>query len=259
MMDVEELAEKSAEGSQKLLLAPFYLVTEIFGALIPGILFALLLVGKGNALAINGLGSDLIGYKTKIVAGLIVCYIVGTILRIPIELSGGWVFGGPALISKDAFKQEGGKDMLAYFLGGMVAFPALLGKRRGIDYLAAVYTMSTYYCTCGMALILAGLIPGDGPLRYVEFILGLLMLFVGFLKLRSIFQLAIALIGLSAADWLGKIPTGSIPSILSILASIGQVQEKVDSKLATSAVVGKDDQARSPSDKPPPNPAIPSV
>lgn len=76
--------EKAVEGVNKLLLAPLYLVYDILTALLPGILFCVLILGKGVHAPAAALGSSLVGYKTKVFLGAVVSYLVGRFFRLPI-------------------------------------------------------------------------------------------------------------------------------------------------------------------------------
>jgi hypothetical protein len=67
-------------SARQLLLAPMYLLYEVYAALIPGILFLLLFLLKGSRFIASAvLATAMLGYKTKIVLALVVAFVIGKI------------------------------------------------------------------------------------------------------------------------------------------------------------------------------------
>lgn len=165
--------EKAAEGVNKFLFAPMYLVYDIFTALVPGVLFSVLLFIKQIYGPFALLNSAALGYKTKICLGLLLSYIVGRFFRIPVELLlARYLKREMGKVSKSA---EPPIDFVKNFFVGALAFPQLFKKVQPLDLMVLVITNMVFTCTTGSALIVAALIPGDGILRLIEAGIGFVM------------------------------------------------------------------------------------
>lgn len=73
------------EGIRTLLLGPMILLGELMGALIPGVIFVLLLIVKRVPEAMSAINCGFIGYKTKIVCGVLISFVVGKLFFIPVS------------------------------------------------------------------------------------------------------------------------------------------------------------------------------
>ena len=118
----------------KALLGPLSIAEEIYGALLPGCIFLLLLILKKNSMASRAFAYSFLGYKTKIVCGLLAAYFVGKVAM------------AVALLCEDAVRPKASPpdlkllkslpDESLYFLGGLVCNPLLHGKSPLFEYYA---------------------------------------------------------------------------------------------------------------------------
>src|SRR5450759_602229 len=69
-----------------LLLGPLVLLTELVGALIPGVVFVLLLIAKRVPEATAAIGTTFFGYGTKIACGLVISFVIGRLFYIPVNI-----------------------------------------------------------------------------------------------------------------------------------------------------------------------------
>ena len=167
--------EKIAEGVSKLLLAPMYLVYDILTALLPGILFGVLLIAKHLHAPTEALSSPLLGYKIKIFLGLLVSYIIGRVFRTPIELALFFLFEREMKKVSSAPHGSATTDFVRNFFIGALAIPKLFNKMQPVDMMVLLFANTIFTANTGVILMVAGAIPGDGFLRAVELGAGLVM------------------------------------------------------------------------------------
>jgi hypothetical protein len=72
------------KGVNQLLLSPLFLFDQILNTIVPGALFLLLLGLKGNATLRNVWLIAPFGYKTTIAGFLMLAYIVGNTVKLPL-------------------------------------------------------------------------------------------------------------------------------------------------------------------------------
>jgi hypothetical protein len=187
--------EKTAEGIGKVLLAPLYLIYDLATALLPGLLFSILLIAKGTHGPVAAMGSTLFGYKTKVVLGLLLSYIIGRSFRIPIEQLYSIVL--LRKLSQMTQKSAGPQTIqfIKNFFTGSMVLPNLLGRDRVLDYIVLAHTNSIFTLTTGFVLVVASAIPGDGHLRETELGVGLMMVSVVVMSLRRSLSTLTTLVG----------------------------------------------------------------
>ena|ERR1700690_96155 len=212
--------DKVAEGVSKLLLAPMYLVYDILTGLLPGILFGVLIAAKGLHAPTAALSSVLLGYKTKIILGLLLSYIVGRLFRTPFELLLFW------LLERELKKFSGfplkaeAADFIQKFLMGALALPRLFSKVQPLDLFVLLLANTVFSLTTGAVLLVAAAIPGDGHLRVAEATAGILLLLSVFSGLRRLMGSCVTLIG-------GLV---DLPAMLGPLANISALLTTVVQK-----------------------------
>ena len=246
----DNASSRAAEGAAQLLLRPVYLLVEIVVAALPGALFCILLVAKGNRSAMAALQTSLVGYKTKLLLAFVICYVIGKVFRAPLEMLEAYLFGRMA----DKDKSKNAESMLWYFVGGAVVLPGLMGS-PWLDYIVLGQATVSFYLTTGSVLLVASFIPGDGSLRFVELLAGCLMLLAGLLQMKKFGLAMVALLGGSLMEQLQKIPLTYLPTGLKIaqvvLAALSKPAqpaaaannsskvEQQDSSLQTKATLDK--------------------
>jgi hypothetical protein len=78
--------EMDHKGINQLLLSPLYLFDQVLSTVIPGGIFISLLCVKGNALVRTLWYESPLGYKTKIAAFILLAYVVGQLVKLPLSL-----------------------------------------------------------------------------------------------------------------------------------------------------------------------------
>src|ERR1700686_1573251 len=78
--------EMDHKGINQLLLSPLYLFEQMLSTVIPGGIFISLLCLKGNALLRTLWYESPLGYKTKIAAFILLAYVVGQLVKLPLSL-----------------------------------------------------------------------------------------------------------------------------------------------------------------------------
>lgn len=262
-----ELPDELKPDLHRTLLGPLSLANEIFGALLPGCIFALLLLLKGYGVTL--LSYPLLGYKTKLTCAVLLSYVFGKV-----------VFGMVGVICelvlnrsiKDAGKpQTKGNDQeqqnllqslatvvseslnaapkeLKTFIAGMLAGPFMLGKSRAYDYYAASVTQVNFYLSTGIFFLIGAAIPGDGKLRFLEATVAVLLLARGIRSLWTMKAFLAGLMGMMVGDALTGLQPGQLSkglktgwSILNVL-----IKAKVPSD-GVQAVAKVPDQENLPS------------
>src|SRR5260370_14313826 len=153
--------EKAAEGLSKLLLAPMYLVYDILTALLPGILFNVLLIAKRLHAPTEALSSPLLGYKIKISLGLLLSYMIGRFFRTPVELSLFWVFEREMKKISNASGGLADTKFVQNFFIGALAVPKLFNKVQPLDMMVFLFANTVFTVTTGVMLLVAAATPSD--------------------------------------------------------------------------------------------------
>jgi len=213
------MSELDSKGVAQLLLSPLFLLKHIFGIVIPGSLLLMLLSLKGNMLLRQSWTSPFFGYKTKVALFLVLAYIVGSMLTLPLH----WA----ALALKPfASKQEIApfkhldptvrKALIAVFTDGvLLANPTLL------DRLALTQSNAAFHIGTGMSLLVAAFVPGDGSLRWLEGVLGIAMFVVGWRIVRGLTDETIGAIAIGHANILAGMTPQQLAIAKAVMASLG--------------------------------------
>ena len=148
------------EGLRGLLLGPLVLLAELVGALIPGVLFLILLIVKRVPEATAAIGTTFIGYRTKIACGLVISFLIGRLFLIPANLLQARLlsFGTQDLNLFDANKQGSIFDKLTKegkkLLGGALMTGFLRGATPWEHYMVAM-SEGGFRLSTGFALLVA--------------------------------------------------------------------------------------------------------
>jgi len=243
MVDIEPVSGKAIEGITGLLLAPFFFVTEIFGVLMPGALFFVLLCAKGNPFAEAVLRTGIVGYRTKLVVCLLVSYFLGKVLSLPESILTNMMVRKAFPKKAEEPEKNELRKILEFFVGGAIILPLLFGRSRTIDYIAIAYTDVAFHTTSGFALLAASAIPGDGSFRYVELIVGVAMFLVGLQKAKGLALAVAAFLGMSVTDLLAKLPPSTIAAVIK--AALAEAR-KGEPSLKQAEPVGTESGERFP-------------
>jgi hypothetical protein len=171
------------KGINQLLLSPLFLWDQILGTIMPGTVLILLLAFKGNATIRGVWYNSPFGYKTKIAAFVLLSYVVGSVVKLPVYLL---VPLRKKKQDKDAAKmpawlKEQTPEIQKMILGA-ASEGVLLATPGLFDRLVLVKADAAFHLGTGMALLIAALIPGDGSLRWLEALAGLVMIRVAIWK-----------------------------------------------------------------------------
>jgi len=175
------------------------------GALVPGVLFVLLLVVKHVPEATAAIGTTVIGYRTKIACGLLISFVVGRLFFLPVIVLQSRLlsFDKQALNLLDLKKEGSLIDKLTnegkFLLGGGLMTGFLRGATAWEHYAVATSEVA-FRLSTGFALIVASAIPGDGRLRMAELLAGAFFLAFGIGQARKMRLFALALIGSVATE-----------------------------------------------------------
>jgi len=164
----------TGESGQRLLLSPFYLLEEICGALIPGLLFTVLVYLKCTRSIVSALALPGLGYKTKLSIVVLLAFFLGKTLHVWVTLLLDRVMG---LGKSNQKNQKTLFDKLPYALrilvGGLVLGPLMVNSKNREFEALAVYRSGISLQVCsGVWLIIAAAIPGDGTFRILELFAG---------------------------------------------------------------------------------------
>jgi hypothetical protein len=223
---------KAAEGFNKLLLAPTYLVYEILTALVPGVLFCTLLIGKGFNAPTAVLSTTLLGYKTKILLGLVISYFTGRFFRSFVEPVVFLVVERKLKKIAAAPLSSASIDAIQAIFLGALALPKLFEKIPAVDLLVLTFSNAVFSYTTGIMLITSGMIRGDGYLRAVELIVGIVFLLREVITFNRILDgLLIALGGIIDV----KVVAGPIAQLFAILKKAQQAATSAEAVTSAPA------------------------
>jgi hypothetical protein len=165
----------SFDGSSlhDFLIGPLFLYEDLVSAAVPGIIFLLLLLTKHVGVVQDVLAMPYLGYKSRIVAALLLAYVVGKVFQIPGALALSFVEGfddkkwladktteeGPLY---DLFVGPGQRFVVGAIMG--LFLPPFNGLQGWMISRANV----GFYLNTGLALIIVSFVPGDGTLITVE-------------------------------------------------------------------------------------------
>ncbi len=208
----------------RTLLGPLSLADDLFGALLPGCLFSLILLWKGNASITRALAYPYFGYKTRIICGILVSYLIGKVALCTVGFYSGF--------DKDDYKRHQGKwyssPAFITFLGGVAAGPLMAGKSRTFEYYMAHVTQVNATLSLGLLLLVAAFIPGDGQLRIAEAAAGLVFLTSGVLSHRKTGHFTAGIIGTGIGERLASFSNEQLLNTgVAIAKAIGEASPHI--------------------------------
>jgi hypothetical protein len=209
------MSEIDGKGISQLLLSPLFLLNHILGTVVPGALLILLLALKGNVLLRNGWLNPLFGYKTKVAIFLMLAFVIGSMLRLPLQLL---AVALKPLLPKTAAPvfASGHNPMVQKMIGAIMTDGVLLARPALSDRLSLFQTDAAFHVGIGTALLVAAFVPGDGSLRTLEAVLGTAMFLIGFRKGVSLSNHTVNIVAVGLADIIG----GMTPQQLSIAKAV---------------------------------------
>ncbi len=226
-----------SSGLTQLLFGPVFLICEVIGILLPGFLFCLLLAFKGYRLPVAMFHVDYLGYRTKVCVFLLVAYMVGKVLNVPLRTLLNYVVEKVSVFGEREPREQAAKNFWYYLLAGVVIVPTFLGKSRILDYLMVGLSALSFEFGAGFGLLLLSAIPGDGKMRILELLAGLLLLLALLKSLKQVEGVVAVTIGYSLHDFLSKIPVEKWPATFEVAKALGKV-----SAMATPATSTPEDQ-----------------
>ena len=203
------LKEHAKEGVERLLLAPVFLIYEIVAVLLPGVLFIILLLAKGNHSVVAALQTPLLGYKTKLCVALVLGYLAGKVFSIPTD---GLRAEFTERFTKEV-QQAGSRrlpDLAKKFVIGVFVLPKLFAVEHVLDYIVLSLMNVSFSATTGTVLLVSSLIPGDYVFRWIEFAIGALLLIRGYNGFRTTLELAVSMLGVSLSESIRKLFPGGL-------------------------------------------------
>jgi len=226
------MSEIDGKGINQLLLSPLYLLNHILGVLMPGSFFILLLALKGNVLLRNGWTNPLFGYKTKVALFLMLAYVIGSMLRLPLQWFAAafkpFLQKTPATVFKNQ-PPEVQKALTAILTDGV-----LIAKPFLLDRLSLRQSDVAFHVGVGIALLVAAFVPGDGSLRWLEAVLGTAMFVSGFRKGKDLVDETIGAIGIGLAHVIGGMTAQQLAIAKATLSSLGL---GINSEVAQATVI----------------------
>jgi len=212
------MVDMDPKGFHQLLLSPVFLLNQILAIIVPGALLMLLLGLKGNITLLNAWLNSPFGYKTKVAIFILLAYVVGSVLRIPIlSLRVLRKAAPPEPVSPFL---KGQTPEVQKMLIGIIGDGVLLSTPGLIDRLSLIQTDSGFHMGTGMALLIAATRPGDGSLRWLEALLGVAMFWTGVVKARNYSDQTLSMIGVGWANILGRMTPQQLEMAKAVFNSL---------------------------------------
>lgn len=226
----------------RTLLGPLGLANDVFGALLPGCIFTILLLLKGRLTA-TVLSYSFLGYKTKMVCGLLASYVFGKVslsaVSLVEELARTTINKRAIAKAREESKGKGAttlqllaglfanaSDQIRSSVIGIAGGPFMLGKSRAYEYYAAYNADTLFHLSSGFLLVIASAIPGDGRFRWLEAVTGLVLLARGLRSVWTRVNFMAALMGMMAGDALSGVQPDQLAkgltTALGIFTRLGQ-------------------------------------
>lgn len=206
-------------SARQLLLAPIYLLHEVYAALIPGILFLLLFLLKGSRLIASAvLATAMLGYTTKIVLALLVAFVIGKITLSSVSIVTGFLEvpvhwlkkkleerrdraivpkGTPQKKLTEADKRN--RQMLTGVLKGII----LSKEGSYFDLHERQRSTAGFLLNSGLVMLIASCYPGDG-LRSYELAGGVILLVAGLKESMELPGIATHTLGLGLGSYFSQ-------------------------------------------------------
>jgi len=243
---------------QRTLLGPLSFATELFGALIPGSVFLIVMCVKLRWAA-PILTYTLVGYVTKVVLGLLASYVIGKTSMSAISLVSDSVTSLAGKLKPR--KQEPLAANPTYlqfllrtvsdlsrgpwfttFLGGLVGASILSNKSDLFHHYTASKSEAAFHLNTGLLLITASLIPGDGHFRLLEVGAGAILLAAGLRQTSESSLLMAGSFGMVLNDYLKSHSpekvVGTLVALLKVTAALAKTP--VGSEVPTTSSPAKD-------------------
>ena len=216
----DNIPGKVSDGLDRLLFGPVYLVAEVISSVLPGLLFYLLLLLNKNQLALSLFHLDFIGYRTKLLLVVFVAYMIGKAFGIPHAIVAPMIWERllPLEINKKKKKEE--KEVLQYLAAGAIALPTFFGPSRVLDHLVLAQAMLVFHFSSGMALLVAGLLPGDSQFRAIELIIGICFLAASVMGQKPFVGVVAAAAAHSMVEFAFRIPLANWPILIKVVEAI---------------------------------------
>lgn len=224
------MSEIDGKGITQLLLNPLFLLNHILGTIVPGALLILLLGLKGNVLLRDGWLNPLFGYKTKVAIFLMIAYVIGSALRLPLTWIGALL---KPLRPKVEPILKGQQPVVSKMFGAVISDGVLLANPALIDRLSHSQTNAAFHIGTGTALLVAACVPGDGSLRWIEALLGIGMFCAGILKARTYQDEAIGAVGIGFANILAGMTPNQFIVAGAVIKALG-LEVKVSTEVAAT-------------------------
>lgn len=225
------MVEMDPKGINQLLLSPVFLLAQILGIIIPGALLMLLLGLKGNAMLRGVWLSSPFGYKTKVAIFLLLAYIFGSVLKLP-------------LICIRSLRKETPPDVPAWLqkqtpeirqmLVGVVGDGVLVSTPGLLDRLSIIQADAAFHFVTGTALLIASIIPGDGYLRWLEAIIGVFMCWAGIVKGLRYKNEIWSMIGIGWASILGRMSPQQFTIAIAVINSLKRADATPEAAVKTT-------------------------
>jgi hypothetical protein len=209
------------EGVERLLLAPVYLIYEIVAVLFPGVLFIILLLAKGNHSVISAFQNPILGYKTKICIAIVLGYLAGKVFSTPAD--------SLRIHFTEKFTNEVQKpdsktthDLAKKFLIGVYFLPGLYASEHALDYLVMMMMNVSFSVTTGVVLLVSACIPGDHSFRWVELVVGVLLLIRGYRGYKVSLEFSVYMLGVTLSGEIQKLAPG-VPPLQTAVALLARL------------------------------------
>jgi hypothetical protein len=215
------MSDIDGKGISQLLFSPLFLLNHILGNIVPGSLLILLVALKGNVLLRSGWLSPIFGYKTKVAIFLMLAFVIGSILRLPLHWIASLLKPLTAKYHPDKIILKGTTQGVQEIIGMAIVDGVFITRPAVMDRLALFQADAAFHMGTGTALLIASFVPGDGSLRWIEGILGLGMYVSGFLKAREYNKLQVSLVGAGLIDILGGMTPQQIDLAKAAIKAFG--------------------------------------
>jgi hypothetical protein len=210
------------KGITQLLLSPLFLLNHLLGTIVPGALLILLLALKSNLLLRAGWLNPLFGYKTKVAIFVLLAFVFGSMLRLPLQLLGMAIrpFTPKPAQERNVFL-KGQSEAVRQAVGAAITDGVLLARPALMDRLSLLQTDAAFHMGIGTSLLVAALVPGDGSFRWLEGLLGLAMFLAGVKKGRHYSDQTLSVVGIGIVDILGSMSPQQIGMAKRAIKALG--------------------------------------
>jgi hypothetical protein len=219
---------------RQLLLAPMYLLHELYAALIPGVIFLFLFLLKGSHFMASAFSTTaMLGYKTRLVLLTVIAFVIGKVMQSVVVLGCQWlaaIWRWPVTLIKRRQKTLSGTPEKKLTESDQDCRHLLIGVFKGItlakdgsefDQHERQRATAGFLMNLGCVLLIAGCYPGDG-LRAYELAGGVMCMITGVAQSNELHLVYSYAFGLGLGNFLsqqsgkGKIePTALLETALS--------------------------------------------